>query len=150
MAPAQRDRLAQGYGKANRPVMPWPVFAWYAAGALRSDAADMLTFGEAALGHETAGGAAVPRALTRAFATAMTPLYQPEDQVFRQGMAWIEDAGDADEGQRPVFLKTGGTDGFNSVIVVNPGKDLMVFLAASHPTSGAHRLGVALSRQIPR
>ncbi|MDP4025213.1 serine hydrolase [Methylobacterium sp. NEAU 140] len=148
--PAQRDRLAQGYGQNNRPVMPWPVFAWYAAGALRSDAADMLTFGEAALGHESAGGAAVPPPLSRALKTAMRPIYQPEGQAFRQGMAWIEAVGDPAAGQRPLFLKTGGTNGFNSVLVINPGKDLVVFLAANHPDSGAQRLGVAVSRQIRR
>jgi CubicO group peptidase (beta-lactamase class C family) len=143
-----RDRLAQGYAQRSQPVMPWPVFAWYAAGALRSDATDMLAFGEAALGHETINGAATPPLLIRALKQAMTPIYQPEGQVFQQGMAWVEDVGDPDEGQRPVFLKTGGTDGFNSVLVINPGKDLVVFIAASHPKSGAQRLGVALSRHI--
>lgn len=143
-----RDRLAQGYGQQGQPVMPWPTFAWYAAGALRSDAADMLAFGEAALGHETINGAATPPSLIRALKQAMAPIYQPEGQVFQQGMAWIEDAGDPAEGQRPVFLKTGGTDGFNSVLVINPGKDLVVFIAASRPKSGVQRLGVALSRHI--
>lgn len=49
---------------------------------------------------------------------------------------------------RPVFLKVGGTDGFNSVVVVNPGKDLVVFVAGGQPKIGAERLGVALSRHI--
>ncbi|MEE7439963.1 serine hydrolase domain-containing protein [Methylobacterium oryzae] len=146
--PADRARLAQGYGMEGQPVMPWPVFAWYAAGALRSTATDMLAFGEAALGHEAVNGAPVPPALTRALRKAMTPLYQPEGQTFRQGMAWIEEIGDPDAGQRPVFLKVGGTDGFNSVVVVNPGKDLVVFVAGGQPKIGAERLGVALSRQI--
>ncbi|MGU3545067.1 serine hydrolase domain-containing protein [Methylobacterium sp. A52T] len=146
--PADRARLAQGYGMEGQPVMPWPVFAWYAAGALRSTATDMLAFGEAALGHEAVNGAPVPPALTRALREAMTPLYQPEGQTFRQGMAWIEEIGDPDAGQRPVFLKVGGTDGFNSVVVVNPGKDLVVFVAGGQPKIGAERLGVALSRQI--
>jgi hypothetical protein len=62
-------------------------------------------------------------------------------------MAWVENIGEADEGQRPVFLKVGGTDGFNSVIVINEGKNLAIFIAGSKP-SGVPRLGVALSRQI--
>ncbi|MGU3538446.1 serine hydrolase domain-containing protein [Methylobacterium sp. A54F] len=144
----QRARLAPGYGADGQPVMPWPVFAWYAAGALRSTAVDMLAFGEAALGHETVEGAAVPPLLIRALREAMAPIYQPEGQTFGQGLAWIEEPGDAEAGQRPVFLKVGGTDGFNSVLVVNPGKDLVVFIAASRPRSGVPRLGVALSRQI--
>lgn len=145
---AQRERLAQGYGSDGQAVIPWPVFAWYAAGALRSSARDMLAFGEAALGHETVEGSSVPPVLTRALAEAMAPIYQPEGQAFGQGMAWVEDVGDPEAGQRPVFYKAGGTDGFNSVIVINPGKDLAVFVAASRPKSGVPRLGIQLSRQI--
>jgi hypothetical protein len=108
----------------------------------------MLAFGEAALGHETVNDAPVPARLSEALKEAMQPIYQPSGQVFGQGMAWIENAGDPEAGQRPVFLKVGGTDGFNSVIVINPGKDLAVFIAASKPQSGIPRLGVELSRQI--
>jgi CubicO group peptidase (beta-lactamase class C family) len=142
-----RGRLAQGHGHEGQHVIPWPVFAWYAAGALRSTAADMLAFGEAALGHETINGGATPELLRRALKEAMAPVYRPEGQVFGQGMAWVENIGEADEGQRPVFLKVGGTDGFNSVIVINEGKNLAIFIAGSKP-SGVPRLGVALSRQI--
>ena len=146
--PGQSGRVAAGYGKQGQPVVPWPVFAWYAAGALRSTAADMLAFGEAALGHATVNGNAVPPVLLRALQDAMRPIYQPEGQVFEQGMAWMENVGDADGGQRPVFLKAGGTDGFNSVIVVNPAKDLAIFIAASRPKSNIPKLGVELSRQL--
>ena len=143
-----RERVAQGHGANGQPVIHWPVFAWYAAGALRSTAADMLAFGEAALGHETINGQATPAILRKALKEAMVPIYHPEGQVFGQGMAWVENVGDADEGQRPVFLKVGGTDGFNSVIVINEGKDLAIFIAGAKPRNGAPRLGVALSRQI--
>lgn len=146
--PDQKGRLAQGYDTQGNPAMPWPVFAWFAAGALRSSATDMLAFGEAALGHPTINGATTPPALIEGLKSAMTPIYEPEGLIFGQGMAWVENSGDADEGQRPVYLKDGGTDGFNSVIVVNPGKDLAVFIAANRPMSGIPRLGVALSRQI--
>src|SRR5262249_56951585 len=114
---------AEGFGRNGQRVIPWPVFAWYAAGALRSTATDMLAFGEAALGHETVNGENVPPLLTKGLQEAMTPIYRPEGQAWRQGMAWVENIGDAEAGQRPVYLKVGGTDGFNSVIVVNPGKD---------------------------
>lgn len=143
-----RDRLAQGYGMDGQPVMPWPVFAWYAAGALRSSARDMLAFGEAALGHASIEGEPVPPLLTRALAEAMTPIYRPEGQDFGQGMAWVENVGDPEAGQRPVLLKDGGTDGFNSVIVINPGKDLAVFVAANRPHAAIPQLGIALSRHI--
>ena len=146
--PEQQGRLAQGYGTEGNAVIPWPVFAWYAAGALRSSASDMLAFGEAALGHEAINGGTTPPALIAGLRTAMTPVYEPEGRLFGQGMAWIEHPGDEEEGTRPVYLKDGGTDGFNSVIVINPAKDLAVFISANRADSGIPRLGVALSRHI--
>lgn len=147
--PDQRARLAQGFGRDGRPAMPWPVFAWYAAGALRSTAADMLAFGEAALGAETtAEGAPVPPHLAAALRTAMQPVYQPADRPFGQGMAWVEDAGNPAAGQHPLFLKDGGTDGFNSVLVVNPAKTLAIFLCGNRPALGIPHLGTVLSRRI--
>lgn len=79
----------------------------------------------------------------------MAPIAQPDGQALRMGMAWVENVGDPDAGQRPVFLKVGGTDGFASVRVVNPGKDLVVFVAASKSRIFIERIGVALSRRLP-
>ena len=146
--PEQEQRLAQGFNAAGNPAMPWPVFAWFAAGALRSTASDMLGFGEAALGHPMVNGNATPPALIAGLQRALTPVYEPQEQAFGQGMAWIENLGDEEDGTRPVYLKAGGTDGFNSVIVINPGKDLAVFISADRPFSGIPRLGVLLSRHI--
>ena len=50
--PEQRKRLAQGHNRAGQDAPQWPVFAWYAAGGLRSTAHDMISFGEANLGHK--------------------------------------------------------------------------------------------------
>jgi len=144
----QRGRLAEGFNVEGNPAMAWPVFAWYAAGALRSTASDMLAFGEAALGHTAINGAVAPPALLAGLQSAMAPIYEPEGRLTGQGMAWIENPGDAEAGERPVYLKDGGTAGFNSVIVVNPGKDLAVFIAANRALSGIPRLGVQLSRHI--
>ncbi|MCJ2142206.1 hypothetical protein [Methylobacterium sp. E-066] len=47
------------------------------------------------------------------------------------------------------MLKVGGTDGFNSVLVINPGKDLVIFVVAGKPRIPIERIGVALSRQRP-
>ena len=64
-------------------------------------------------------------------------------------MAWVENVGDPDAGQRPVFLKVGGTDGFNSVLVLNPGKDLVVCVAVRKLRIPIARIGMALSRRLP-
>jgi CubicO group peptidase (beta-lactamase class C family) len=54
--PEQQKRLAQGHNRAGRDAQRWPVYAWYAAGGLRSTAQDMISFGEANLGHEEMNG----------------------------------------------------------------------------------------------
>src|SRR5438034_2928325 len=38
--PEQQKRLAQGHSRAGQDAPRWPVFAWYAAGGLRSTAQD--------------------------------------------------------------------------------------------------------------
>lgn len=43
--PPQVQRIAQGHTQNGNEAHPWPVFAWYAAGGLRSTAQDMLSFG---------------------------------------------------------------------------------------------------------
>ncbi len=44
-------RNAKGHMHYGNDAPPWPIYAWYAAGGLRSTAQDMLSFGEANLGH---------------------------------------------------------------------------------------------------
>jgi hypothetical protein len=78
----------------------------------------------------------------------MSPIYQPEGEPFKIGMAWVDNLGNPAEGARPIFLKAGGTDGFNSVIVINPGKDLAIFIAGNRPNAGIPHLGVELSRHV--
>lgn len=147
---SDRDRLAQGHRFNSSYAPPWPVFAWFAAGALRSTTSDMLSFGEAALGHEQANGKPVPARLREALKIAMAPAYQPEDQTFMMGMAWNMEPSDPAENTRPVWFKAGGTDGFNTVLVVNPAKDLVVFVAANKAQTHIPQLGVRLSRFIRR
>ncbi len=145
--PDERDRLAEGHNGKGEPTIPWPIFAWYAAGALRSTAADMLSFGEAALGHEAADGNPVPPLLIQAFKDAMTPIY-PWNPHARIAMSWVQNLGNPEEGARPIFLKDGGTDGFTSVVVINPGKDLAIFIAGNRGYTGIPGLGIKLSRQV--
>ena len=51
----QTQRLARGHLTNGRDAPSWPIFAWYAAGGLRSTARDMLRYGEANLGHAQVG-----------------------------------------------------------------------------------------------
>lgn len=144
-----RNRLAQGHGPLGARVMPWPVFAWFAAGALRSTPQDMLRFGEAALGLPQVEGHRVPDTLTHAFHTAMSPLYQPDGKPFLQAMSWAVRPATSAPGSVPVTLKDGGTDGFNTVLVVSPDTQVAVFVVANKAQSGVPALGVAIARAIP-
>jgi CubicO group peptidase (beta-lactamase class C family) len=146
---ARRGRLAQGHRPDGAPAPEWPVFAWYAAGVLRSTAEDMLSLGEAALGHATVDGEPVPPELLAALQLATRPIYQPEGRPFEQAMAWAVHPGDPQQGTHTIIVKDGGTDGFNSVIAINPSKDLAVFVAANQSRSGIPDAGIRIVREIP-
>src|SRR5262249_16179414 len=73
--PAQRNRLDQGNNRGGRNAPRWPVFAWYAAGGLRSTAQDMISFGEANLGHKEVNGKPVSAELIAAMQLAQKPIY---------------------------------------------------------------------------
>jgi CubicO group peptidase (beta-lactamase class C family) len=146
--PADRTRLAQGHGPGGNNVIPWPVFAWYAAGALRSTAEDMLNFGEAGLGHATINGLPVPPALRDGLRLAMTPVYRPEGRPFRQALSWAVEPDNDSGAPGTMTYKDGGTDGFNSVIVVDAAKNAVVFIAANKAKSGIPLLGRALMKQL--
>jgi CubicO group peptidase (beta-lactamase class C family) len=142
VAQANRGRLEQGYTSAGDRAIPWPIYAWYPAGALRSTTQDMLSFGEAALGHTTANGAVPPPALVAAFGSAMTPIYPIPGRPGRQAMAWVVTA----DG---IAFKDGGTQGFNSVIVIDVAKDLAIFAVANKTSVAMPPLGLAIARAIP-
>lgn len=140
---AQMNRLAQGHRQNGMPAPSWPLNAWYPAGALRSTATDMLSFGEANLGHATVSGRAVADDLTRAMKLAQTPTFDLPNGHERQGMAWATNIGNGDLGTAPELLKNGGTVGFSTVILLNQRKDLAIFIAVNK--QGAHPAKVAVS-----
>ena len=51
-SPEQRQRMAKGHRRNGTDAPPWPIFAWYAAGGLRSTAEDMLRFGRGQSGPQ--------------------------------------------------------------------------------------------------
>jgi CubicO group peptidase (beta-lactamase class C family) len=73
--PEQQRRLAQGHNRGGQNAPRWPVFAWYAAGGLRSTAKDMISFGEAYLGHTEVNGKQVPAELIAAMQLAQKPIF---------------------------------------------------------------------------
>jgi CubicO group peptidase (beta-lactamase class C family) len=145
--PEQRKRLAQGHHPNGSDAPPWPIFAWYAAGGLRSTARDMLRFGEANLGHKEVNGRSVSDELVAAMKLAQTPIYTLPNGRNKQAMAWVNNI--AGPGTHPVILKNGGTVGFGTVIVVNPAKDLTLFIAVNQNGSNPAGIGVEMARHLP-
>ena len=147
--PEQRRRMAEGHTRNGQKAPPWPIYAWYAAGGLRSTARDMLSFGEANLGHAEVNGKQVPAELTAAMQLAQKPIYQMPNGFNKQAMAWVNNMGDGNPNLHPVILKNGGTAGFSSVIAINHTKDLVVFIAVNQSQALITPKGVEIARHMP-
>jgi CubicO group peptidase (beta-lactamase class C family) len=142
--PEQQKRLAQGHNRAGQNAPRWPVFAWYAAGGLRSTAHDMISFGEANLGHKEVNGKPVSGELIAAMQLAQKPLY-PIPNGNEQAMAWVNNMGGGD----PVILKNGGTAGFGSGIAIYPTKDAAIFIAMNQVGAQPVAKGIEILRRLP-
>ncbi len=128
----QQARLAKGFRRSGRPAPVWPLYAWAAAGALRSTAHDLVTYLAANLGHSGVNGSNAPPELIAAMADARQTHFQIRKSAFRQALTWrVRKHGERGE---EIVFKNGGTAGFSSFIGYNPAKDLgVVILANWHP-----------------
>ena len=142
--PEQQKRLAQGHNRAGQDAPRWPVFAWYAAGGLRSTAHDMISFGEANLGHKEVIGKPVSAELIAAMRLAQKPIY-PIPNGNEQAMAWVNNIGGGD----PVILKNGGTAGFGNGIAICPTKDAAIFIAMNQVGAQPVAKGIEILRRLP-
>jgi CubicO group peptidase (beta-lactamase class C family) len=142
--PEQERRLAQGHNRAGQDAPRWPVYAWYAAGGLRSTAHDMISFGEANLGHNEVNGKALSAELTGAMQLAQKPIFTMPNGN-KQAMAWVNDV----RGGVPVILKNGGTAGFGSGIAICPTKDAAIFIGMNQAGAQPIAKGVEILRRLP-
>jgi len=147
--PEQTKRMAEGHSRNGQKALPWPIYAWYAAGGLRSTARDMLSFGEANLGHAEVNGQQVPPDLTASMELAQKPIYQMPSGFNKQAMAWVNNMGNGNPNLHPVIVKNGGTAGFSSVIAINHSKDLVVFIAVNQSQALVTPKGVEIARHLP-
>ncbi len=145
----QMSRLAQGH-RANGADAPWwPIFAWFAAGGLRSAAEAMLRFGEANLGHKQIDGKSVSNELISAMRMAQQPLYLLPNGKAQQGFAWVTHTGNEHAGIHPEIVKNGGTTGFGSVILLNPLKDAAIFSGVNQSKSNPAPIAIEIGRHFP-
>lgn len=140
----QERRLAQGHNRAGQDAPRWPVYAWYAAGGLRSTAHDMISFGEACLGHNEVNGKPVSAELTGAMQLAQKPIFTMPGGN-KQAMAWVNNV----RGAPPVILKNGGTAGFGSGIAICPGKDAAIFIGMNQVGAQPVDKAVEIFRRLP-
>ena len=145
----QMKRMAKGHMHYGNDAPPWPIYAWYAAGGLRSTAQDMLSFGEANLGHTEVNGKPVAAALTAAMELAQKPIYTMPNGINKQAMAWVVNTGDRNPNLHPIIVKDGGTAGFSTAIAVNHAKDLAVFVGINQNGALAAGKAVEIARHIP-
>ena len=148
-SPEQMKRMAKGHMHYGNDAPPWPVYAWYAAGGLRSTAQDMLSFGEANLGHNQVNGKPVSPELTAAMDLAQKPVYTMPNGINKQAMAWVVNMGGGNPNLHPVIVKDGGTAGFSTAIAVNHSKDLAVFVGINQSGAQAAGKAIEIARHLP-
>jgi CubicO group peptidase (beta-lactamase class C family) len=146
--PEQQKRLAQGHNRAGQDAPRWPVFAWYAAGGLRSTAHDMISFGEANLGHNEVNGKPVSAELIAAMQLAQKPIFTMPNGN-KQAMAWVNNMGGGNPNLHPVIVKNGGTSGFGTVIAINPTKDAAIFIGMNQVGADPAEKAVEILRRLP-
>ena len=144
----QQRQLAEGHNRAGQDAPRWPVYAWYAAGGLRSTAHDMISFGEAYLGHNEVNGRPVSTELIAAMQLAQKPIYTIPNGN-KQAMAWVNNMGGGNPNLHPVIVKNGGTSGFGTVIAINPTKDAAIFIGMNQVGAQPAMKAVEILRHLP-
>ena len=113
---AQHSRFAQGHTRAGPPTSPWHFDALAGAVALRSTAADLLSYLRAhgrALAVSPDTATTLHRAMRRA-----TTVHAPTDrESTRIGLGWHQSTREGHE----VLWHNGGTGGFRSFVALDRG-----------------------------
>ena len=111
---------------------------------MRSTAHDMISFGEANLGHKEVNGKPVSAELIAAMRLAQKPIYLIPNGN-EQAMAWVNNIGGGD----PVILKNGGTAGFGNGIAICPTKEAAIFIAMNQVGAQPVAKGIEILRRLP-
>lgn len=118
LSPAQRERLIQGHSASHQLARPWDIDALAGAGALRSTAADMLTYLDANLHPERVVAAQSRYAATLAAALALSHQLRADAAPgTRIAFAWLYDS------QTGSYWHDGATGGYSAYALFNPKGD---------------------------
>jgi CubicO group peptidase (beta-lactamase class C family) len=116
-------RVAVGHNGSRDTVPAWHLDALAGAGALRSSAADMLTFLAAQMDTSTG-------ALARAIALGVAPRADFAPGL-RVALGWLV----AGRASTPIWWHNGGTGGFRSIAAFDPARKTAVVVLANSETS---------------
>ena len=108
LTPALRERLAKPFDEGLAPTENWDLPTFAGAGALRSDAADLLRFVAANLGFVEYAGASALEAIRKPRADAGSP-------ETRIGLAWNI----SERHGMTVVSHGGGTEGYRSFVALD-------------------------------
>ena len=134
LSPAARAKLAVGHNAALEPVKNWELSTLAGAGALRSDATDMLTFLRATMGLTTSP-------LAPAVATLLKDRRPAGNPAMDIGLGWMvmKPAG------AELVWHNGGTGGYRSFVGYNASTRVgVVVLSNTNTPAGVDDIGFHL------
>jgi len=134
LSPAMKSRLAVGHNEARQPVANWDLPTFAGAGALRSDARDMLTFIAAHLGYVESPLAPAMAAMVK----TRRPGGGPQTDI---ALAWIVSKWEG----REIFWHNGGTGGYRCFMGFDPKSRVGVVVLSNMSTNtGVDDIGMHL------
>ena len=129
-----KSHLAAGHNEARQPAANWDIPTFAGAGALRSDARDMLTFIAAHLGYVESPLAPAMAAMTK----VRRPGGGPQTDI---ALAWIVAKRDG----REIFWHNGGTGGYRCFMGYDPKSRVGVVVLSNMSTNtGVDDIGMHL------
>jgi CubicO group peptidase (beta-lactamase class C family) len=134
LSPAMKANLAAGHNDTRQPAANWDLPTFAGAGALRSDARDMLTFIAAHLGYVESPLAPAMAAMTK----IRRPAGGPQTEI---ALAWIV----AKREGREIFWHNGGTGGYRCFMGYDPKSRVGVVVLSNMSTNiGVDDVGMHL------
>jgi len=139
LPPSHAGRLAPAFDTYMRPTPAWELSVHAGAGAIRSSAADMLTFAAATLDPNSP--------IAPAVATALAVRVAGSNARTEQALGWVIIH---PEPGREILLHDGGTGGYRAVLGIEPAKGrAVVVLVNSAAEPGAADIGLRVLLGAP-
>jgi serine-type D-Ala-D-Ala carboxypeptidase/endopeptidase len=132
LSPAQRSRFIQGYDINFDPTGPWDFDVFAGAGAIKSTAADMLTYLDGNLHPDKYGAGAVADSTAATLPAAVALDHQMRATInltSKIALAWFF---------RPktgFYSHSGGTGGYSSTVAFNPAEDRAIVVLYNRDNS---------------